>query len=108
VGQLVQQRVVRRPDECSVEAADSLLRHCGRACRRLWHRDDRPGVLPADVPVRVALGPRVGVRPDLGGPSVDTRPGKRIRPLRDGICGRAGVDRGAAIGLRPRVPRRAS
>ena len=68
----------------------------------------RPGVLPADVPVRVDLGHRVGVRADLGGSPVDTRSRKRIRPLRDGLCGRAGVDRGAAIGLRPRVPRRAS
>ena len=42
-----------------------------------------------------------------GGASVDARPRKRIRPLRDGLHGRPGVDRGAAIGLCPRVSRRA-
>jgi hypothetical protein len=93
VGQLVQQRVVRRPDERAVEAADSLLRHCCRACRRLWHRDDRPGVLPADVPVRVALGHRVGVRADLGGSPVDTRPRKRIALYAMGYAaGRAWIE----------------
>ena len=61
MGQLVQQRALRRPDEPAVEAADPLPRHRRRASRRRCdgHRVQHGArLLPADVPLRVAVGHR--------------------------------------------------
>ena len=58
VGQLVQQRAVRRPDEPAVEAADPPTGHRppGQPRRMPSGAPVVLGVLPADVPIRVVCG----------------------------------------------------
>ncbi len=94
LGQLLQPGAVRAADRPALGGADrpGPAEHgAGR---------DR---LPPHLPVRVALGPGPGRRAGLRRPAVQDGPRPGLRPVRDGLHGRAGVDRAAAH--RHRQPR---
>ena len=65
----------------------------------------RARLLPADVPLRDALGHRRRRGADSAGPAAAPRPRQRDGALRHGLHRRAGLDRGAAQRSRQPLPR---
>ena len=112
LGQLVQQRALRRPDQHAVGTAGPLPGHHqglrggrrhGIGRRAVRQRGDHAGrALPADLPLRVAVGRRDRAPAALPRSPLPPGPRQRDGALRDGLHARPGVDRGAA--LRPRQP----